>query len=241
MSALRDVALDDALGQPFDDRRLPTPGSPISTGLFFVRRERTCTTRRISSSRPMTGSSFPCCGELGEVAAVLPERLVGVASGSCDGDPLVAAHLGQRLLERRPRVAPAARSSVAAPWSLPVGEREQQVLGRDVLVLELAHRLLGGAQHSDELVRRARGLAGLAAHRRAGRRARRWPERGWRRGRRPACAGSAARCPRSARAERRAGARAPSRCCGGSPPASCAAWSASWDLIVNRSRCSLRS
>src|SRR5882762_1601875 len=38
---------------------LPTPGSPISTGLFFVRRCSTCTTRRISSSRPMTGSSLP--------------------------------------------------------------------------------------------------------------------------------------------------------------------------------------
>ena len=38
---------------------LPTPGSPISTGLFFVRRARICITRRISSSRPITGSSFP--------------------------------------------------------------------------------------------------------------------------------------------------------------------------------------
>ena len=37
----------------------PTPGSPISTGLFFVRRESTWMTRRISSSRPMTGSSLP--------------------------------------------------------------------------------------------------------------------------------------------------------------------------------------
>ena len=37
---------------------LPTPGSPISTGLFFVLRERMRTTLRISSSRPMTGSSF---------------------------------------------------------------------------------------------------------------------------------------------------------------------------------------
>ena len=35
---------------------LPTPGSPIKTGLFFVRRTRTCITRRISSSRPITGS-----------------------------------------------------------------------------------------------------------------------------------------------------------------------------------------
>ena len=38
---------------------LPTPGSPISTGLFLVRRLSTCTTRRISLSRPMTGSSLP--------------------------------------------------------------------------------------------------------------------------------------------------------------------------------------
>ena len=38
---------------------LPVPGSPIRTGLFFVRRESTCITRRISSSRPMTGSSLP--------------------------------------------------------------------------------------------------------------------------------------------------------------------------------------
>src|ERR1019366_7146920 len=38
---------------------LPTPGSPMSTGLFFVLRESTCITRRISSSRPMTGSIFP--------------------------------------------------------------------------------------------------------------------------------------------------------------------------------------
>ena len=38
---------------------LPTPGSPIRTGLFLVRRESTWITRRISSSRPITGSIFP--------------------------------------------------------------------------------------------------------------------------------------------------------------------------------------
>ena len=38
---------------------LPTPGSPMRTGLFLVRRLSTCTTRRISLSRPMTGSSLP--------------------------------------------------------------------------------------------------------------------------------------------------------------------------------------
>ena len=39
---------------------LPTPGSPISTGLFFVFLDRILITFRISASRPITGSSF-CC------------------------------------------------------------------------------------------------------------------------------------------------------------------------------------
>ena len=38
---------------------LPTPGSPISTGLFLVLRDRIWMTRRISASRPITGSSRP--------------------------------------------------------------------------------------------------------------------------------------------------------------------------------------
>ena len=39
---------------------LPTPGSPIRTGLFFVLRERIRMTFLISLSLPITGSSF-CC------------------------------------------------------------------------------------------------------------------------------------------------------------------------------------
>ena len=38
---------------------LPTPGSPIRTGLFLVRRDRIWMTRWISLSRPITGSSLP--------------------------------------------------------------------------------------------------------------------------------------------------------------------------------------
>ena len=38
---------------------LPTPGSPIKTGLFLVRRPRIWITRSISFSRPTTGSSLP--------------------------------------------------------------------------------------------------------------------------------------------------------------------------------------
>ena len=38
---------------------LPTPGSPIRTGLFFVLRDKILMTSRISVSRPITGSSLP--------------------------------------------------------------------------------------------------------------------------------------------------------------------------------------
>ena len=38
---------------------LPTPGSPIRTGLFLVRRDRIWMQRLIWSSRPITGSSLP--------------------------------------------------------------------------------------------------------------------------------------------------------------------------------------
>mmetsp|Transcript_46368 Transcript_46368/g.110416 ORF Transcript_46368/g.110416 Transcript_46368/m.110416 type:complete len:336 (+) Transcript_46368:228-1235(+) len=38
---------------------LPTPGSPTKQTLFFVLRDRICSTRSTSFSRPMTGSSLP--------------------------------------------------------------------------------------------------------------------------------------------------------------------------------------
>ncbi|PUU72631.1 hypothetical protein B9Z19DRAFT_1036517, partial [Tuber borchii] len=37
----------------------PVPAEPMRTGLFFVRLDNTWMVLRISSSRPMTGSSFP--------------------------------------------------------------------------------------------------------------------------------------------------------------------------------------
>src|ERR1039458_6922196 len=58
---------------------LPTPGSPIRTGLFLVLRLRTWMTRRISSSRPMTGSSFPSSAVS---VRSLPKRSSGVCSSS---------------------------------------------------------------------------------------------------------------------------------------------------------------
>ena len=58
---------------------LPTPASPTRMGLFLVRRERICNTRRISSSRPITGSSLPRRACSLRLIAYLPSAL-----NSCD-------------------------------------------------------------------------------------------------------------------------------------------------------------
>ena len=115
---------------------LPTPGSPMSTGLFLVRRDSTWITRRISSSRPMTGIELALLGQLRQVAAVAFERLVLVL-GILIGHALAAAHLGERrrgcdrgvsaVLLQQPR-------GRGAPGL--AGDGEEQVLGADVLVLQ---------------------------------------------------------------------------------------------------------
>ncbi len=119
---------------------LPTPGSPISTGLFLVRRERTWITRRISSSRPITGSSLPLRASCGQVAAVLLQRLVG-ALRVLAGDALGAAHCARRRAGRR---LDAGLRQDALGRAAGVGEQgQQQVLGGDVLVAELAELVVG--------------------------------------------------------------------------------------------------
>ena len=52
---------------------LPTPGSPISTGLFLVRRDSTCITRSVSRAATDDRVELLLAGELGEVAAELVE------------------------------------------------------------------------------------------------------------------------------------------------------------------------
>ena len=135
---------------------LPTPGSPMRTGLFLVRRLRTWMTRRISSSRPMTGSSLPCS------ASSVRSRPNFSSAWYLSSADWSVTRCGPRTsaiaLRSASLVAPAARRASPAleGWR---GEREQQVLGGDVLVLEAAHLLLALAQDADELARRAGGLA----------------------------------------------------------------------------------
>ena len=131
---------------------LPTPGSPISTGLFLVRRESTWITRRISSSRPITGSSLPLrATSVRSRPNFASAWYFDSGSGSVTRAlPRTAASaLSDRLARRRRR-----RAAARPAGSLFVArEREQQVLGGDVLVLELLGLLERGLEHA----RRARG------------------------------------------------------------------------------------
>ena len=110
---------------------LPTPGSPISTGLFLVRRDSTWITRRISSSRPITGSS-------------LPSRASAVRSRPYFSSALYCCSASGESTWREPRsfLSAATSAPCEAPWSASSAlagestsrEREEQVLARDVAV-----------------------------------------------------------------------------------------------------------
>ena len=63
---------------------LPTPGSPIKTGLFFFLLDNTCATRSISFSLPMTGSSLPSLASFVRSLPKLSKTGVFCLSACCD-------------------------------------------------------------------------------------------------------------------------------------------------------------
>ena len=137
---------------------LPTPGSPMSTGLFFVRRERTWITRRISWSRPITGSSLPWRARSTRSMPYF-SRAWNLPSGAWSvtrAEPRTARSepedcvLGDRV----------EREHVLG-FRLRASEGEQQVLGGDELVLHAVGFGLGGVE--DFLQRGTRARLGSAA------------------------------------------------------------------------------
>ena len=104
----------------------------------------------------------------GEVAAEALERLVALL-GVLVGDAVGAAHLLERGDQPLARGAGAAQRVAGAAR---VGaEREQQVLGRDVVVGEPARLAVGGVEHRGELGGDRRRLGGGALERPAAPRA----------------------------------------------------------------------
>ena len=129
---------------------LPTPGSPISTGLFLVRRESTCITRRISFCRPMTGSSFfsracwvrlrPNWSSTSEPDGVSPWPAPW-GPAPPDGAPSFASPVARQelddLLAHAAEVGAERHEHLGGDALALTDEAEQQVLGADVVVAEL--------------------------------------------------------------------------------------------------------
>ena len=61
---------------------LPTPASPTSSGLFLRRRQRICTTRSSSASRPMSGSILPSTASWFRFCVKLSSAPPACASGA---------------------------------------------------------------------------------------------------------------------------------------------------------------
>jgi hypothetical protein len=134
LQALRDVAGDDALGEPFRDGRLAH--ARLADQHRVVLRPAGEHLDDAADLLVAADDRVELAGLRGgrEVAAEPLERLVR-ALRVLAGDTLAAAHLRQRLEQR------VARQHV---------EREQQVLDRDELVVELPHLLLGPVEHAAE-------------------------------------------------------------------------------------------
>ncbi len=129
---------------------LPTPGSPIRTGLFLVRRARTWIVRRISSSRPMTGSSLPS-----RAACVRSRAYFLSASNPASALALSAVRplRTASIAALRPVAdTPAARERLAGGGRRGERDRHQDALDRDEAVLRLGRDRLGRIEDADGVV-----------------------------------------------------------------------------------------
>ncbi len=142
LEALGDVAVHDALRETLDDRGLAGSGLADEDGVVLgAPREHLHDAADLLVAAD-DRVELAGLGRVRQIAAEFLERLVG-ALGVLGRDALRAAHLAQRRLEL---------------VALDDVEREQQMLGRDELVLEPAHLLLGLVQDLRERGRHARLL-----------------------------------------------------------------------------------
>ena len=208
------VAVDDALREPLDDGGLAHARLADQHRVVLGAARQHLDRPADLLVTPDHGVELAAARGLGEVAAVLLERLEGVLRVLV-GDPLAPSHLRERAQDR---IAGEARfqQDLSGAVIAARDHREQQVLGRDVLVgqgLGLGGGGLeqpGGGRRDPRLGRRA----GVHLRQRIERRRPRAHGAGRGSRRRGAAAGR--RCPRHRRAARTARARV--RSVGGCAP-----------------------
>ena len=152
---LGDVAGDDALGEALDDRGLADAGlaDQHRVVLGAARQDLDDAADLVVAADDRV--ELAVLGGLREVAAELLQRLV-LLLGALVGDAVRAADGLDRRRAASLCVAPLRLSDFGGLAALGAGQREQDVLGRDVLVVELAGLALGEAQDVHQLAAGAR-------------------------------------------------------------------------------------
>ena len=158
---LGDVAGDDPLGEALDDGGLADTRIPDEDGVVLAAAGEDLHDAADLVVAADDRVELALGGLLGEVAAEALER-VDLLLGALVGHAVAAADLRERL-EQRLLGRPGGAQRVAGLGVVP-REREQEMLGGDVLVAQLAHLVLSGAQHLHELGRGGR-LGGAAERR----------------------------------------------------------------------------
>ena len=158
--ALRHVAGDDALGQALDDRGLADAGLADEHRVVLGATAQHLHDATNLVVAPDDRVELALAGALGQVGGVLLQRLVG-ALGVGAGDAGAAADLDERLAQRLRRGAVSGQQ--LGDVGVAGGQADQQVLGRDVLVVHLGGEMLGrgdrGQRFTGQLGLRA-GAAG---------------------------------------------------------------------------------
>ena len=146
--ALGHVAGDDALGQPLGDGGLADPGLADQHGVVLGAARQDLDDATDLVVAPDHRVELALGRRLGQVPAVLLERLE-LRLGVLIGDAMRAAHLRQGLDQLIVAGAVGAQRVAGAAGVSRQGQ--QDVLGRDVLVAQVAHLGLGVLEDLDEL------------------------------------------------------------------------------------------
>jgi hypothetical protein len=156
-----DVALDDATGESFDDGRLAHPRLADQHRIVLGAARQHLDDPADLLVAPDYGVDLPRACGLGEVAAVLLERLV-LVFGVVARDAMRTPHLTERI--EHGIVGDPERTQEISDATGDVGHREQEVLGRQVLVVELRALLVGRLEELERGGRERCVAHGRAAH-----------------------------------------------------------------------------
>ncbi len=165
LQGVRHIAVDDALRQALDDGGFPDAGFTDQDRVVLRTPRQHLHHTADFFVTPDDGIELALARDFGEIASEALQRLV-LALWLLIGDAMGAAH----SLERRQQVFAAyalGREQLARAGTLLFGEREQQVLGRDIGITQRLRVLIRAVEHARQLARQRRldaatGLLGEA-------------------------------------------------------------------------------